>query len=145
MTPDPSTARRPTIVPSYTPQLPPTSTSSSTITGSAPTGSSTPPTWAAAERCTRFPTWAHEPTSTWLSIMVPSSTYAPTFTYIGGMHTTPGATYAPSRMLEPPGTMRTASASVVARTGRSEEHTSELQSQSNLVCRLLLEKKKKQK
>src|SRR2546427_8774850 len=28
------------------------------------------------------------------------------------------------------------------RTGRSEEHTSELQSQSNLVCRLLLEKKK---
>src|SRR5688572_31787370 len=33
------------------------------------------------------------------------------------------------------------------RTGhsRSEEHTSELQSQSNLVCRLLLEKKKKKK
>src|SRR5688572_31649868 len=32
-----------------------------------------------------------------------------------------------------------------ARSGRlrSEEHTSELQSQSNLVCRLLLEKKKK--
>src|SRR2546430_7402825 len=28
------------------------------------------------------------------------------------------------------------------RTRRSEEHTSELQSQSNLVCRLLLEKKK---
>src|SRR2546430_13368560 len=30
-----------------------------------------------------------------------------------------------------------------ARRRRSEEHTSELQSQSNLVCRLLLEKKKK--
>src|SRR5688572_31599369 len=29
------------------------------------------------------------------------------------------------------------------RADRSEEHTSELQSQSNLVCRLLLEKKKK--
>src|SRR5256886_3272339 len=29
------------------------------------------------------------------------------------------------------------------RHDRSEEHTSELQSQSNLVCRLLLEKKKK--
>src|SRR5688572_32758381 len=29
------------------------------------------------------------------------------------------------------------------REERSEEHTSELQSQSNLVCRLLLEKKKK--
>src|SRR5688572_31772763 len=31
------------------------------------------------------------------------------------------------------------------RVDRSEEHTSELQSQSNLVCRLLLEKKKKKK
>src|SRR5438270_6289965 len=31
----------------------------------------------------------------------------------------------------------------VAAEFRSEEHTSELQSQSNLVCRLLLEKKKK--
>src|SRR2546430_13256207 len=31
---------------------------------------------------------------------------------------------------------------VVGRFVRSEEHTSELQSQSNLVCRLLLEKKK---
>src|SRR2546427_6728075 len=34
---------------------------------------------------------------------------------------------------------------VEQRRGRSEEHTSELQSQSNLVCRLLLEKKKKKK
>src|SRR2546430_13372982 len=32
----------------------------------------------------------------------------------------------------------------VLRGVRSEEHTSELQSQSNLVCRLLLEKKKKE-
>src|SRR5437016_8530139 len=32
-----------------------------------------------------------------------------------------------------------------ADTGRSEEHTSELQSLTNLVCRLLLEKKKKKK
>src|SRR5438034_4406311 len=31
------------------------------------------------------------------------------------------------------------------RSRRSEEHTSELQSHSDLVCRLLLEKKKKQK
>src|SRR5438270_1684058 len=30
---------------------------------------------------------------------------------------------------------------ISARHSRSEEHTSELQSQSNLVCRLLLEKK----
>src|SRR2546430_12771891 len=34
------------------------------------------------------------------------------------------------------------SLSPVASRARSEEHTSELQSQSNLVCRLLLEKKK---
>src|SRR2546430_13259275 len=32
---------------------------------------------------------------------------------------------------------------VCAGSARSEEHTSELQSQSNLVCRLLLEKKNK--
>src|SRR2546430_8031099 len=35
------------------------------------------------------------------------------------------------------------SASARPTRSRSEEHTSELQSQSNLVCRLLLEKKKK--
>src|SRR5438034_4999794 len=33
----------------------------------------------------------------------------------------------------------------LAGRGRSEEHTSELQSHSDLVCRLLLEKKKKKK
>src|SRR2546427_2654217 len=37
------------------------------------------------------------------------------------------------------------SANGTSLNGRSEEHTSELQSQSNLVCRLLLEKKKKYK
>src|SRR2546430_10374357 len=31
---------------------------------------------------------------------------------------------------------------ILIELGRSEEHTSELQSQSNLVCRLLLEKKR---
>src|SRR2546430_11309696 len=34
-------------------------------------------------------------------------------------------------------------ASTESVTARSEDHTSELQSQSNLVCRLLLEKKKR--
>src|SRR2546430_17339337 len=44
------------------------------------------------------------------------------------------------------GTPSRASASDSGHTPlRSEEHTSELQSQSNLVCRLLLEKKKKTK
>src|SRR2546430_4704888 len=42
---------------------------------------------------------------------------------------------------EPPGTQLLARFQHFAK--RSEEHTSELQSQSNLVCRLLLEKKKK--
>src|SRR5258706_10741621 len=45
--------------------------------------------------------------------------------------------------------IRTFPASVVpshrSGKGRSEEHTSELQSLTNLVCRLLLEKKKKMK
>src|SRR5256886_12330011 len=35
-----------------------------------------------------------------------------------------------------------ATSAIAASISRSEEHTSELQSQSNLVCRLLLEKKK---
>src|SRR2546426_2592030 len=39
---------------------------------------------------------------------------------------------------------RTTSCSTRASSRRSEEHTSELQSPCNLVCRLLLEKKKKQ-
>src|SRR5438093_6291426 len=41
--------------------------------------------------------------------------------------------------------MKQAGARVLAVEARSEEHTSELQSLTNLVCRLLLEKKKKKK
>src|SRR5256886_12598430 len=43
---------------------------------------------------------------------------------------------------ESPGVGRVEHVIVVDLVGRSEEHTSELQSQSNLVCRLLLAKKK---
>src|SRR2546427_8361343 len=43
------------------------------------------------------------------------------------------------------GARPTSRTSSCTRMERSEEHTSELQSQSNLVCRLLLEKKKKKK
>src|SRR5260370_33379165 len=46
----------------------------------------------------------------------------------GGRHAQPGHGHLPEH---------------AARHGRSEEHTSELQSHLNLVCRLLLEKKKK--
>src|SRR2546430_13398435 len=44
--------------------------------------------------------------------------------------------------LADPAELPAAPATAAPRLGRSEEHTSELQSQSNLVCRLLLEKKK---
>src|SRR2546430_5381979 len=53
------------------------------------------------------------------------------------------------RVASPPSRRLSPAAHRFARIGdrpcpeRSEEHTSELQSQSNLVCRLLLEKKKK--
>src|SRR5256886_14849948 len=52
-----------------------------------------------------------------------------------------GCASANSLVILPPIVSRSKSATVLAGT-RSEEHTSELQSQSNLVCRLLLEKKK---
>src|SRR2546430_8488269 len=45
-------------------------------------------------------------------------------------------------MLQPSAT-RFSAMNCACMSVRSEEHTSELQSQSNLVCRLLLEKKKK--
>src|SRR5688572_31248100 len=47
----------------------------------------------------------------------------------------------PASTLVPPKSTPIASRPICAPPHRSEEHTSELQSQSNLVCRLLLEKK----
>src|SRR5258708_14933437 len=47
------------------------------------------------------------------------------------------------RMLEYRDAVRLHQARTVQYRGRSEEHTSELQSPDHLVCRLLLEKKKK--
>src|SRR5438093_9474269 len=44
-----------------------------------------------------------------------------------------------------PGTIKQLAAAGFQTIERSEEHTSELQSLTNLVCRLLLEKKKKKK
>src|SRR5688572_31885346 len=49
------------------------------------------------------------------------------------------------RMSELPLVARLGVSRTPIRLARSEEHTSELQSQSNLVCRLLLEKKKSRK
>src|SRR3712207_8339058 len=50
-----------------------------------------------------------------------------------------------SAKIETPPAMRISSERTDANTGRSEEHTSELQSRQYLVCRLLLEKKNKNK
>src|SRR5437016_11330022 len=44
----------------------------------------------------------------------------------------------------PPGVTFDPASGISDSSGRSEEHTSELQSLTNLVCRLLLEKKKKE-
>src|SRR2546430_12334560 len=57
----------------------------------------------------------------------------------------PSSAPEPRRLAPPtrPGaTRRSGNGSRPTNASRSEEHTSELQSQSNLVCRLLLEKKK---
>src|SRR2546430_10753381 len=48
-----------------------------------------------------------------------------------------------TKTIRPPTSYTNALKQKQMREYRSEEHTSELQSQSNLVCRLLLEKKKK--
>src|SRR2546427_7388883 len=74
----------------------------------------------------------------------PRSTLFPYTTLFRSSRRAPG----PQRIYAP--TSRSRSRPSVSRSWscfgiRSEEHTSELQSQSNLVCRLLLEKKKKTK
>ena len=84
------TAPAPTSTPSSSDVPAPTNAPSSTMTGLAPAGSSTPPIVTPADRCTRDPTCAHEPTSTCESIIVSSPIHAPTFTNDGGMITTPG-------------------------------------------------------
>src|SRR2546421_1188893 len=52
-------------------------------------------------------------------------------------------TFSPLMRTPPCSIMRRASDALETSCDRSEEHTSELQSRSDLVCRLLLEKKKK--
>src|SRR5206468_7432417 len=54
----------------------------------------------------------------------------------------PGAGGSGARVTGPPGHPGNREGCQAGRRARSEEHTSELQSRSDLVCRLLLEKKK---
>ena len=79
-TPAPSTASLPTRTPSTTTHRDPMKAPSSTITGSAWTGSSTPPNPTPPERCTFAPTCAHDPTVAQVSTRVPGPTQAPMFT-----------------------------------------------------------------
>ena len=58
----------------------PTNAPSSTITGLACTGSSTPPIPTPPERCTSAPIWAQDPTVAHVSTSVPGPTQAPMFT-----------------------------------------------------------------
>src|SRR2546430_2898407 len=66
----------------------------------------------------------------------PRSTLFPYTTLFRSCETAAGARHLRNRVCD--ATLRRS----CRRSKRSEEHTSELQSQSNLVCRLLLEKKK---
>src|SRR5256885_12374576 len=69
----------------------------------------------------------------------PRSTLFPYTTLFRSVEVLPGANGIPARRHLSPGFAGSADH---RRKGRSEEHTSELQSPCNLVCRLLLEKKK---
>src|SRR5690625_6976788 len=86
------------------------------------------------------------------SILTPSTWFnAPAEGWKIHFHTTPSARGAltqgittTTRTRAEPGTARTSwVASPSPSASRSEEHTSELQSRGHLVCRLLLEKKKR--
>src|SRR5256885_6237173 len=71
----------------------------------------------------------------------PRSTLFPYTTLFRSRHAGPAA--GRLRQRQRPDLGGRAARAAHARRGRSEEHTSELQSPCNLVCRLLLEKKKK--
>jgi len=71
ITPEARTARRRTTMPSKRPTRPPTKVSSSTTTGTAPAGSSTPPIWA-QRKMHASSDLGKLPTKAWLSTMVPS-------------------------------------------------------------------------
>src|SRR2546430_4349190 len=78
----------------------------------------------------------------------PRSTLFPyTTLFRSWKYAAPARSWARANPASPPSASATSSAtsrySKTRLPTRSEEHTSELQSQSNLVCRLLLEKKKK--
>ena len=88
-------------------QRDPMNAPSSTITGIAWGGSSTPPMPTPPLKCTSLPICAHEPTVAHVSTIVPSSTYAPMLTN-AGIRIVPRPRNDPYRAM-PPGTQRTPS------------------------------------
>src|SRR2546430_5694771 len=90
-------------------------------------------------RSTLFPytTLFRSPTSTTPSARPPRTPARSPVSKCAASSTSP-----PRPLWRTASTRRRTRSSPSSTTARSEEHTSELQSQSNLVCRLLLEKKK---
>src|SRR2546430_11737498 len=72
----------------------------------------------------------------------PRSTLFPYTTLFRSIRNAPFSGWAPAGEGDPFDSLLPIKVGDRTRSERSEEHTSELQSQSNLVCRLLLEKKK---
>src|SRR5436190_5301754 len=92
----PRTAPAPMRTPSVRIAREPMNAPSSTITGFAPGGSSTPPMPTPPARCTSAPICAPDPTVAQVSTIVFGPTQAPMFTY-DGISTTPGDRYEPYR------------------------------------------------
>src|SRR5579871_1936892 len=90
------TASRPMRTPSTMMERDPMNAPSSTTTGVAPGGSSTPPMPTPPARWTFAPICAPDPTVAQVSTIVPGPTHAPMFTY-DGISTTPGERNAPYR------------------------------------------------
>src|SRR2546422_6502631 len=74
----------------------------------------------------------------------PRSTLFPYTTLFRSLRRAPRSATTRGEDLERRSRRGTGACVVLSEQGRSEEHTSELQSRLHLVCRLLLEKKKKQ-
>src|SRR5258708_26241191 len=91
-----------------------------------------------AMSCAISTTPATSPAGATTTTLAPATTIAATATVDRGSSFAAGSQEAKDRFL-----VHLADIAVSANVCRSEEHTSELQSPDHLVCRLLLEKKKK--
>src|SRR5205807_6972514 len=76
--------------------------------------------------------------------VIPARSSRPASAACSSARPTPRPSAPSSRCSSGPGSTRNMSAACSSSVVRSEEHTSELQSPCNIVCRLLLEKKKNQ-